>query len=128
MKPRHATSLDANHTQIVKHLRSHGVEVADFAGSGKVPDCQTFYGGVARWMEIKVPTRKAMFPAMQLDYIANTKMPVAFVTNEQDALEYAKTGKGALTQRQKDSLAGLLVRNKGKKAFTVGQVSEALNS
>lgn len=126
MKPRFSTSLDLNHSHICSFLRQNGVEVSDFAGVGVVPDALVYFKGTARWCEIKVPTRRASFPFKQLEYISQTKMDVAFITNVSDALVYAAAGIGALTQRQKDAIAGLLVRNPGKKAFTVSQVESAL--
>lgn len=126
MKPRYTKSLDANHAQIVGYLRANGVEVTDFAEAGIVPDALAFYKGEAKWIEIKVPTRRSNFKYKQLEYIAQTKMPVAFVTSEQMALEYVTTGKHSLTIKQKDAIA-LLLRFTPKKAYTIAQIEKVLN-
>lgn len=126
MKPRHTKSLDGNHAEITAHLRSHGIEVKDFAGAGTVPDLLTYANGRGRWLEVKVPGGKASYTHSQLEYVANTKMDVAFITTKEDAKNYAVQGIGRLTQKQKDSIAAMLYRNPTKKAFTVNQVKECL--
>jgi len=126
MKPRYLKSLDANHGQIVKHLRKHGVFVQDMSDAGKVPDLLLSYRGQNRWCEIKIPGREARYTADQLKTISETPMDAAFIDSQETALEYAINGTGRLTVRQKDAIAGLLIRNPGKKAFTVKQIEEIL--
>lgn len=128
MKPRHTVSLDANHSAIVQYLRKFCVEVTDFAGAGTVPDLLTYHRiQGARWIEIKVPTRKSSFPARQLNFIASTMMDVMFATDAESALLFATSGVGALSQSEKDRIAVMLRKNPDKKAFTVSQVEGAIN-
>jgi len=123
---RHAARKDQNHRSIVAYLRQHGVYVQDLSNAGKVPDLLLSYRGQNRWCELKTPGRKAMYTADQLKTISETPMDAAFIDSPESALEYAISGDGKLSQKQKDAIAGLLIRNPGKRAFTVGQIEGTL--
>jgi len=123
---RHAARKDQNHRSIVAFLRQHGVYVQDLSNAGKVPDLLISYRGQNRWCELKIPGKKAMYTADQLKTISETPMDAAFISSQESALDYATSGEGKLSQKQKDAIAGLLIRNPGKKAFTVGQIEAVL--
>lgn len=122
---RRKAKRDANHNEIVAFLRSQGVYVTDLATAGRVPDVLLSYRGANRWAEIKA-NRQTQYQAMQLRYISETPMDVAFIETSEAAIAYAKHGAGALTQKQKDRLAALLLRHPHKMAFTVTQVRTAI--
>lgn len=127
MKPR-LYRTDSNQKEIVEALRKHGIEVTDFAKAGEVPDLLLYYrpAQVGRWAEVKKAERRGRsFSRAQLKYISQTYMDVAFVTSIDEAVRYAKTGEGALTDRQKQKLAILILN--GKADYTVAQVEGALN-
>lgn len=95
---------DGNHAEIVQTLRGHHIEVIE---TFRPLDILIFNNGASGWMEIKTESRKAPIQTTQIRFMANTKMPVAFVKTFDEALEFARTFDG-LTQQQKDNLAVFL--------------------
>src|SRR5436190_8232098 len=116
MRPRFAQQRDANHGGIVLELVTHGVEVVDLSGVGKLPDLMTRFDGVARFIEIKSGSR-ALYTFAQLEFIGSTKFPVRFVMNAQDAVSFAKYGNGALTPIEKERLLAMVIIG-GDKLYT----------
>lgn len=94
-------SRDGNHKAIVDSMRDNGFEVIE---TFRPLDVQVFNGERAGWIEIKTKQRNAPIKLTQIKFMATTKMPVAFVKTEDEALEFARTLNG-LTQKQKDDLA-----------------------
>lgn len=115
---------DANHSQIANHLRKHGFEVVD---TDRPLDIFVYEPAKKRcaWMEIKVPGSQGAIKRSQLKFMSETRIPVQFVTDEQEAMNFACTFEG-LTQKQKDALAALLIREPGKDSFTPNQVKGAI--
>jgi hypothetical protein len=125
MKPRYALKLDGTHTGIKDALESAGNEVIDCSGSGSVPDLLVRNpNGMIGWIEAKAVT-KALFTHKQLTWISRTRFPVAIVNNSEDALEFAATHQGGLSQQEKDRLAVYLMQNV-KRLHTPKQVMGAI--
>ena len=97
---------DANHAEIVEHVRKHGYEVIE---TFQPVDCLVHnrHLGGAGWMEIKTEKRNAAMMATQIRFMATTRMPVAFVKTGDEALEFARTLIG-ISQKQKNDLAVFL--------------------
>lgn len=92
---------DATHKPIVEHLEANGIEVIQ---TMRPLDCLIFNAKRrAGWIEIKTTKRNAAIMLTQVKFMADTKMPVAFVSTKEEALEFARTLKG-ITQKQKDDL------------------------
>ena len=126
---RRPVSRDANHAEVVDHLRAYGVDVTDMSAVGTLPDILVAYGtrdgrfGFAGWIEIKVPGPKANFTWRQLKWISDTRYPIAIVTTKEQALSFATSlGDGGLTQKQKDALAVFCMQNDRKAIFTATQI------
>lgn len=93
---------DGNHKQLVEYLKKHGIEVIE---TYRPLDCLVFNPALgAGWMEVKTEARNAPVQLTQIKFMAFTKMPVAFVKTEDEALDFGRTLNG-LSQKQKDSLA-----------------------
>lgn len=105
---------DANHSAIVNELRSKGVEVVDLSASGKVPDTLLHYRGFIGFAEIKTMSRNTAYSRSQLEFISTTKIPCAFVKTAEEAWDFITLPTAALTQKQKDAIAGLLATNPAK--------------
>lgn len=126
--PRFAKKLDATHTEIANYLRGAGCEVIDCSRAGKVPDLLVKHQSKVGWAECKVTDKgKILFTWAQLNWIANTTYAVRIVDNKEDALLFAKTHEGAISQLAKDRLAVFCasVTDK-KKLYTVNQVTEVM--
>jgi len=124
---KYAKAIDANHGEILQYLRKHGVHVQDCSNAGILPDALVSYRGANRWMEIKVATRAdRRYTKGQLKTIAETPMDVAFITNAEDALMYAQTGEGKLSQVAKDAITLLLLKEP-RKVYTAAQVERCTN-
>jgi hypothetical protein len=115
---------DANHSQIADHLRKHGFEVVD---TDRPLDIYIYEPSmrVGGWAEIKVNGSKGAIKRSQIKFMSETRIPVQFVTDEQEAMNFACTFEG-LSQKQKDGLAALLIREPAKKAFQPNEVAEAI--
>jgi hypothetical protein len=61
----------------------------------------------------------------QIEFMANTKMPVAFVKTEDEALKFASSMDG-LTQGQKDSLA-IFLQTATKKQYHPAVIERVLD-
>lgn len=112
--------LDANHRQICDHLRANGVWVWELLNP---VDCVIQLRQLC-FMEIKIE-KGAQCTRQQLDFIAGTPAPVAFVENEAQALDFARTGIG-LSQSQKDKIAFLLMKEPDRKKFEYGQIKKLI--
>lgn len=125
MRNRYAVRKDANHNPIVEHLERNGVEVLDCAAIGNVPDILVYYNGRSGWIEIKVEGSRARFEKPQLKWIAATRFPVRIVTNKDDALVFAQTHAGQLTESQKYRL-GVLVAQTTADQVSVSEVDKII--
>lgn len=112
---------DGNHKELVDHLEKHGIEVIE---TFRPLDCLVFHGGQSGWIEIKTEKRNAPIQTNQIEFMANTRMPVAFVKTVDEALAFAKTFSG-LTQRQKDNL-GVFLRTANKTQYHPAVVERVL--
>lgn len=101
---------DANHKAVADHLRAYGVEVNEVLDP---LDLLCEYKGFVGFCEVKV-NGKSTYTRTQLDFIANTKIPVAIVKDGGEAMRFLKTKQG-LAQKQKDALAGFLAITEGNK-------------
>lgn len=99
--------LDTNHKTVVTHLRGHGVEVIEILDP---LDLLCHFQHFTGLIEVKKPNSSAVYTRRQIEFIANTRMPVAIVKQADEAFEFMKTGLG-LSQKQKDALAGFLLRD-----------------
>lgn len=113
---RRAQKKDANHAAICKHLRENHIWVEELDGAGRVTDTvlcnRDFETG---FMEIKDDRQGTNFTRMQLSFIAACKPPVQICRTKETALAFAeKPFERGLSQKQKDALAGLLIRNTSK--------------
>ena len=110
MRRFNAESRDANHKEIVDHVRGHGFEVIE---TFRPLDCLVF-NERAGWMEIKTTARNSQVMLTQIQFMATTNMPVAFVKTQDEALHFAKTFEG-ITEKQKQNLAMFAATAKFKK-------------
>jgi hypothetical protein len=125
MRPRYSTirdNRDSNHGQIVSYLRMHGIEVIE---TERPLDILIWCNGQAGWGEIKDTRRNAMVQRGQLEFMAFTEMPVAFIKTEGEALQFATTMQG-LTKKQKNALAAMLVGDL-RKTFHPALIERALS-
>lgn len=112
--------LDANHLAVVKELRSRGVEVVEIQ---QPVDLLCFLNNRLLLIEVK-PEGRGTYTKLQLTFMSTTRMPVAIARTAQEAIDCLKTGVG-LSQRQKDAIAGFLVRNTADK-FNSEQIDRLL--
>ncbi len=113
---------DKNHNEIVDELRKSGFEVIE---TERPVDILIYKNKWSGWIEIKFPSRSdTKIRRSQVIHMATTRMPVAFATTPQEAFEFGRTGIG-LSNKQKDALAGLLVRSKAKN-FTPRMIDDVL--
>lgn len=126
-RPKYAQKKDRNHSEIVLELVTHGVEVVDVSGAGKLPDLLTRFDGIARMLEIKTDESGNRYTFDQLEFIGSTKFPVRFVTTKEDAVLFARTGRGALTASEKERLLAMVIKG-GEKLYTPKQVRDALKA
>lgn len=105
---------DANHKPIVSEMRQRGLVVEEIL---QPLDLLVWdpagYGNAFTLMEIKMPGSRARWTRKQLEFIASTRLPVAIVTNIDEAYQAAHW-QVRLTQPQKDRLAGFLIRHSDK--------------
>lgn len=111
---------DANHDEIVNHLRKLGIEVVE---TERPVDVLIHHGGRSGWGEIKVPGGNVR--RTQVQFISETKMPVAFIRTTDEAVYFAETFDG-LTQSAKDRLAKLLLTHPKNKDFSSIQIEAAI--
>ena len=123
----HKKKTDVNQSEIVKYLRAFGVWVEVVSGAGRLTDL-IVYKSEPAFLEVKVEGSKAVYTKIQLQFIADCKPPVGIVKTKEDALAFASNPRGlGLSQKQKDGLTGLILRNAGKQRFTPKEVSEAID-
>lgn len=102
MRRFNSESRDGNHAQIVGYLRGYDIEVIE---TFRPLDLLIFNEDErAAWIEVKTTKRNAPIKMTQIKFMATTKMPVAFVKTEDEALEFARTLNG-ITEKQKKDLA-----------------------
>jgi hypothetical protein len=113
---------DGNHKTLVDYLRGHGIEAIE---TFRPLDVLVFNGSKAGWIEVKTTSRSAAIMRTQIEFMANTKMPVAFVKTEDEALKFASSMDG-LTQGQKDSLA-IFLQTATKKQYHPAVIERVLD-
>lgn len=114
MRPRYTRirdTRDANHGEIVAFLKAHGIEVIETERPLDILIRRN--DGVCGFAEIKTMSRNIRIYRSQIEVMSETRMPVAFVKSEGEALIFAETMQG-LTQRQKDALGVFLTRETAK--------------
>lgn len=100
----------------------HGYEVIE---TDRPVDAHVADGSRFGWMEIK--NDRSMVKRTQLEFMSETRSPVALVTNEGEALIFASNFEG-WSEHEKQRIVGLLLRNPKMKQFTQKQVRDALNN
>jgi hypothetical protein len=106
-------SRDANHSEIVQHLQRNGIEVIE---TFQPLDILIYKSGIAGWIEIKTESRNAGIRRSQIKFMAETKMPVAFVKTPAEAYRFASTFEG-LTAKEKANLAEFLKHATNEKYY-----------
>ncbi|HEY0657269.1 MAG TPA: hypothetical protein VGD05_02285 [Pyrinomonadaceae bacterium] len=118
--------LDANHKNIADHLRRFGVSVYEAANVGKgVPDLiiHKFETG---FLEIKIEGSGASFKRPQIIFMSSYKFHIGIARTKEEALAFALDPRGkGLSQKVKDRLAGLLLRD-SRKAFTANEIEKLI--
>jgi hypothetical protein len=104
---------DANQTEIVEDIRRQGAKVEIL---GDPLDLLAWLPSSGKFglIEVKIDGSKAVYTREQLMWIANTGLPVVIVKTSHQAMRFLETGEG-VTQKQKDSLAAFLFRDKAKR-------------
>ena len=124
----HRQHRDGNHAEIVKHLRSKGVEVIECF---QPLDLLVYnQNKAALWLEIKTGSRSQNFTRKQLDFISLTTMTVHCITTKAEAVEAARHPLRPLTritEQMKLRLVLWLLRNPDKQYFNVKEVEKILN-
>jgi hypothetical protein len=123
---KYAKKLDAHHTETKNLLMRYGWHVCDMSATGKYPDLLCWKKDSVAWLELKVPGSAAKWTRTQLEYIAETPMPVATAVSPEQAYERLRDG-SYITQRAKDAIAGVLLRS-DKEYFTPTEIANAVVS
>lgn len=124
-RPKYANKRDGNHSEIQSFLEANGCEVLDCSKVGNVPDLLVKYRNeIACWLELKVPGSKAKWTRPQLTYISGTRFDVAIAKDQQGAI-YAIRTREFLSQKQKDNLAGYLLKVE-KDFYTPKEIEKVL--
>jgi hypothetical protein len=111
---------DQNHTSLVRDLRSQGVEVREMM----LPlDLLTYLHEMV-WVEVKMPGSRACYTRTQLQFCADTRMPILIAKDATEAINALKQ-RAYLSQKQKDNIAGMLIRS-AKDKFTPNEVDGAI--
>jgi len=103
---------DSNHGEIVAFLRSSGIEVIETERPLDILIRRD--DGICGFAEIKTMARNATIYRSQIEFMADTQMPVQIVKCEGEALIFAESMQG-LSQKEKDALGVLLTQDKAKK-------------
>lgn len=115
---------DRNAPDIISELLKRGAEVEEiFQPLDLLASLPTKFWGL---LEIKMPGSQAKWTRKQIDFISRTRLPVAIVTNADEAMLFLKTGEG-LAQAGKDALAAFLIKNREKKFFTAAEINAVLS-
>lgn len=114
MAPRHAKTIDANHTETIRELRKRGVYCLDLSSSGGgVTDIITVYRGKVVLIEIKFGN--AVIKKTQAKFLSEYPGYSGIALSVEDAYKLAtEPEKYALSAKQKDVLAGVWLRMSGK--------------
>lgn len=121
---RHAFIRDSNHKSVIEPLSEQpGIEVIE---TFRPLDALVFNAELgAGWMEIKTAARNASIKRTQIEFMANTKMPVAFVKTPDEAVQFANTMVG-LSDRQKANL-GVFLETATRKGYHPAVIERVLN-
>jgi hypothetical protein len=125
MRPKYAQRQDGQHNDICDELRRQGVEVVDCSGSGEVPDLLVRWRDQVSFIEIKEPGSKAKWTFTQLKFIADTRFDIGIAKSPSDAI-YALKNRVFLTSKQKDAIAGMLIKSP-KKFYQPSEVEKAIS-
>lgn len=98
---------DTNHKAVADYLRGAGVEVREIFDPVDLLCCRHSFVGL---IEVKLPGSRTKYTRKQLQFIADTRMPVCIAKSGEEAYEFMRTGNG-LSRAQKVSLRLLLDRN-----------------
>jgi len=124
-KPRYKVGRDGNQSSFVSFLEANGCEVLDCSKVGNVPDLLVkYHNEIACWVEVKLPGSKAKWTRPQLTYISGTRFDVAIAKDQQGAI-YAVRTREFLSQKQKDNLAGYLLKVE-KDFYTPKEIEKVL--
>ncbi len=117
---------DSNAPEIIASLRAHGYDVTKCERPVDIHiyDPST---GKSGWAEIKTEYRSANIKRGQLAFLSGCRQPGTIVTNELEALIFARDFEG-WTQLQKDAITMLLIRNPNTKDFKPAEVEAALGT
>lgn len=116
------TKLDANHKQIMDHIKDCGGQAVAILDP---VDLFGFYDGFGGFIEVKAGKSDA-YTRKQLHWIAESgPIPVAIVKDGESAMKFLATRQG-LTQAQKDRIAIFLMTREGK-LWNHQQVERAIN-
>lgn len=117
---------DANAPEIIASLKGHGYEVTKTERPVDIhiydPD-----SGKGGWVEIKVPGKKVTAKRHQLKFLSECQQPGTIVTSEGEALVFASNFEG-WSDKQKDEIAKLLIRNPESKLFTMLLIEKTLEN
>lgn len=113
---------DANHKEIADALRKQGVEVVEIM---QPLDLLVRRYDIVSFVEIKRPGSNAKWTRPQLQFIASTAFNVIVATDAEAVMYFFRNHRGSVVQRQKDRLAGFLLRNNDK-FFTPKEIAEVL--
>ena len=118
---RHRHNLDANHKPIVSELRKRGVEVIEIM---KPVDICLHHRGWTGFGEIKTEGADRSIELSQVEFMAFTNAPVAFIRSTDEAMEFVKNRQG-LSAKQKSYLMMMLAKWR-KKQYTPRQIELTL--
>lgn len=115
---------DANAAGIISCLRAHGLEVIK---TQKPVDLHIYDPKSRRsgWVEIKVSGENVTAKRHQLEFLSDARQPGTIVRSEDEALMFALTFEG-WTDKQKDAIAKLLLRNPKSKLFQMKLVEKTI--
>ena len=119
-----AKRQDKNHNAVRDYLRKHGVEVIEIFNP---LDLLVYHQGFTALVEVKDETdNKQVYTDVQIKFISEHRLPIIFATGEEQSLNAIKQ-RQIVTERQKQALAGMLLRNK-KPIYTAKDVRDAINN
>lgn len=115
---------DANAPEIIASLKAHGYEVTKTARPVDlhIYDPGSNQGG---WAEIKMDGKNVLAKRHQLEFLSDARQPGTIIRNEGEALTFAATFRG-WSDKQKDEIAKLLIRNPTAKVFKMELINKTL--
>lgn len=121
---KYARRQDKNHALLRDYLRRQGVEVLEIF---EPLDLLVKYRDFVGFVEVKDDSeKKQAYTAKQLKFIAETRFPVIFATNDAQAFQAVKD-RQTVTERQKQAISGLLLR-KPQKTYWAKDIREILSN